>query len=333
MKIVQEVNRQAWADFVYRHPQGNIFQTPEMFEVYKNTENCEPMLLTAISKTNELLGILLSVTQRECRGVIGSLTTRSIIWGGPLIKEDDPKVFELILGEYDTIIKKKTIYSQFRNLWKMQKFEKIFTGANYNYEDHLNIIIDLNKPESVLWNELHSKRRNEIRRALREGTYIKELNDLSQIDRLYEILCEVYRSAKLPLVDKSMFISAFNILGQNGMIQYFGALNNNELIGVICILVYKQTLYDWYAGSLMKYLNKNPNDLLPWEVFKWGREKGYAIFDFGGAGKPDKQYGVRDYKKKFGGQLVNYGRFEKIHQPLKLKIAKAAFKLWQTIKR
>ena len=36
---------------------------------------------------------------------------------------------------------------------------------------------------------------------------------------------------------------------------------------------------------------------------------------FGGAGKPDKPYGVRDYKLKFGGQLVNWGRFEKVHKP------------------
>jgi len=27
-----------WSAFVYNHPNGNIFQTPEMYEVYKHTK-------------------------------------------------------------------------------------------------------------------------------------------------------------------------------------------------------------------------------------------------------------------------------------------------------
>ena len=88
-----------------------------------------------------------------------------------------------------------------------------------------------------------------------------------------------------------------------------------------------------YAGSLKEFYIKYPNDLLPWEVFKCGKKSGYSIFDFGGAGKPDKKYGVRDYKKKFGGRLVNYGRFEKVHSPIKFKMAKVGFSLWKKIRR
>jgi len=31
-----------------------------------------------------------------------------------------------------------------------------------------------------------------------------------------------------------------------------------------------------------------------------------------GAGKPDESYGVREFKAKFGGNLVEHGRFEMI---------------------
>ena len=58
---------------------------------------------------------------------------------------------------------------------------------------------------------------------------------------------------------------------------------------------------------------------------------GYDIFDFGGAGTPKKSYGVRDYKKKFGGKLVNYGRYEEIRRPLKFATANVGFKLWKII--
>ena len=58
---------------------------------------------------------------------------------------------------------------------------------------------------------------------------------------------------------------------------------------------------------------------------KWGCTSEYKYFDFGGAGKPDEKYGVRDYKLKFGGTLVKFGRLEKIHMPNKFKLAKSGF--------
>ena len=332
MKVVREIKKKKWSDFVYDHPNGNIFQTPEMYEVYRGTKNYEPIFLAVINKDNEILGILLSVIQREYEGPFGSLTARSIIWGGPLVKNEDEQVFTLILREYNKIARKMAIYSQFRNLWDIQKFSDSFNNLGYYFEDHLNIILDISKPESLLWKEVHPKRRNEIRRALKEGTSMKELKSSADIDRMYEILYEVYKNTKLPIADKSLFISAFRILSSRGMIKYFAAFNNRKIIGAICILAYREILYDWYAGSLKEFYHKYPNDLLPWEVFKWGKERGYTVFDFGGAGKPDKKYGVREYKKKFGGKMVKYGRFEKIHQPIKFKIAKAGFRLWQTIK-
>ena len=81
-----------------------------------------------------------------------------------------------------------------------------------------------------------------------------------------------------------------------------------------------------------EYYNKYPNDLIPWEVFLWGKEHGFELFDFGGAGKPNKPYSVRDYKLKFGGELVNYGRFEKVHKPLLMEMGKTGLKIWQKLK-
>ena len=57
-------------------------------------------------------------------------------------------------------------------------------------------------------------------------------------------------------------------------------------------------------------------------------EERFKSFDFGGAGKPDVPYGVRDHKLKFGGQMVEYGRFEKINNKLVYSIA-SKFIAWK----
>ncbi|RLI52815.1 MAG: GNAT family N-acetyltransferase, partial [Candidatus Thorarchaeota archaeon] len=70
-----------------------------------------------------------------------------------------------------------------------------------------------------------------------------------------------------------------------------------------------------------------PNELLMWHILRWGVENGYRVYDFGGAGKPDEEYGVRDFKAKFGGKLVCYGRNTCEHAPFLLKISQIGYQL------
>lgn len=332
-RLTSKIDRRQWWDFVFNHPQGNIFQTPEMFDVFMAVKNNHPILTAVTNADNEILGILVAVIQREYSGFLGKFTTRSIIRGGPLILNNSEDVLDIILKEYNKVISKMSIYTQARNLWEQDnQYRTCFERNDFMYEEHLNILIDIEQPEEKLWKDINAKRRNEIRRARREGTSCKELETVSEVVEAYDILEEVYGKAKLPLHDRSLFLTAFEILKPKGMIRFFGAINQNKIIGVMVALCYKNRIYDWYAGSHREYYNKYPNDLLPWEVFLWGKKNGYNIFDFGGAGKPTQPYGVRDYKKKFGGELVNFGRYEKIHKSTLMKLGKLGFKLWRKIR-
>jgi len=326
------IDKERWRALVFDHPNGNIFQTPEMYEVYKHTKNYEPVILSVIDANDEILGILLAVIQKEYSGFLGKFTARSIILGGPLIKDNDPNILNFILKEYNKIIKRKAIYSQLRNMWEWGELRQIFVNNGYNYEHHLNIIIDLKKDKEELWKDVSTKRRNEIRRAKKEGTMFFVGGAIDCLDKCYQILKIVYGRAKLPLPDVSFFYSLLKYSNDNLGLRLFCAKYEHKIIGCMLGLVYKDIIYDFYAGADPAYYDKYPNDLIPWEVFLWGKENGYKIFDFGGAGRPDKHYGVRDYKKKFGGTLVNYGRFEKIHRPILMEIGKMGFKAWQRLK-
>lgn len=326
------IDRNKWSDFVWTHPKGNIFQTPEIFDVYEKTSLHEPVLLSASDNEGNILGILLAVIIREYAGELGSLTARSVVIGGPLAQGDDGMILRSILQAYEKLARKKAVYSQYRNLWDTGDVSTIFREVGCSYEPHLNILVDLGKPEETLWREVHSKRRNEIRRASKEGTTVRELTTDAEVAKAYPILHEVYQEARLPLADISLFRQAFRVLGAKGMVRFFGAFNDGELIGVMCVLSYRDVLYDWYAGSFIRSRSKYPNDLLPWEVFKWGKLNGYKTFDFGGAGRLDEEYGVRDYKKKFGGDFVSYGRYMRIHRPFLYRVGRAGFALYKLTK-
>jgi serine/alanine adding enzyme len=94
-------------------------------------------------------------------------------------------------------------------------------------------------------------------------------------------------------------------------------------------LAYKDTLYGWYGGVDRRYSSYSPNELLTWYILQWGAENGYKVYDFGGAGKPNEPYGVRDFKAKFKGELVSYGRNIFCHAPRRLAVSKVGYELYR----
>ncbi|UCH92175.1 MAG: peptidoglycan bridge formation glycyltransferase FemA/FemB family protein [Candidatus Aminicenantes bacterium] len=330
-RLVSEIERRQWSDFVLHHPQGNIFQTPEMYEVYKNTKNYTPIFIGVVNPDNHLVGTLLANIIKEYSSIWGNLTSRSIIRGGPIVKDNNEDVFQLLLTGYNNFVKNKVIYTQVRNLSNCSNTRNLFEIEGYTYEEHLDILIDLTKSEDNLEMQMHKERRHNIRRAINKGTTIEELKKLDKIKYTYELIKETHKRVKHPLADESLFHAAYNVLHPKKMIRYFFAVNNNKIIGVRIVLCYKEVVYDWYAGSTYEDRNKYPNDLLPWKVVLWSKRNGYKVFDFGGAGKPGIPYGVRNYKLKFGGHLVNFGRYIKIHKPLFMKIGTFGFKLYRKV--
>lgn len=325
------LDKQQWSDFVFNHPFGNAFQTPEMYEVYKKTLLYKPIVVAALDN-QKILGILQAVIQREYQNPLGFISSRSIIWGGPLVIDNDLNIIEKLLKSYDSKVKGKVIYSQFRNFWKQEDEKILFKEIGYNYEEHLNILIDLKKTEEELWKEIDSRKRNYINRNRKEGLEFGMSDDDKILYECYDILKDVYSKAKLPLPNINFFILLKKISNNNFKMVSFFVKYNNEIISCLLSLCYNHRIYELYVGNKSKYLNKNGGDLLLWEIFMWGKQNGYSIFDFGGAGKPNVPYGVRDYKKKFGGEMVEFGRYEKIHHPALMKIAKSGFKIWQKVK-
>lgn len=67
-------------------------------------------------------------------------------------------------------------------------------------------------------------------------------------------------------------------------------------------------------------------------VIDFAIEHELKMVDFMGAGKPDSEYGVRDFKLQFGGDLVEHGRFKYICKPMLYKMGVLGLKILAKIK-
>ena len=331
IKGMSGLDKNKWSNFVYNHPYGNIFQTPEMYEVYQNTKNYEPVFLTVVNNRDEISGTLLAVIQKEYSGVLGNFTARSIIHGGPLIKDDDPDVLDFALKEYNKIIKKKAIYSQFRNFWDWGEKKTIFHKHGNEYLEHLNFIVDCQNTDHI--NKRFSKSKlRQIKKSKKEGAKIIEPQNIEQVSQFYDVLKHLYKKkVKKPLPDWSLFEKFYyrKDAGRYFLIEY----KSQVIGGIMCPIFNKKVVYEWFVCGLDgKYKGIYPSVLATWAAIDYANLNNIDVFDFMGAGKPDQDYGVRDFKSKFGGQLVNYGRYEKVHKPLLMQFGKFGLKMWQRMK-
>jgi len=325
---VEQSDFQRWSMFVKSHPNGNIFQTPEMFQIYLNTSKFRPFAILVVNQYENIVGCLLSVIQQQYKGILGVFSARSIINGGPLVEDNNLKIMEFALKEYNNIIKNKAIFSQFRNGYNLLDLNECFQINGYIFSSHLNYIIDLSKGQDLVWKDIHEGRKNKIKKALKSGLTVDVLDDnitINHIDEGYNIIKKVYDKADLPLADKELLVNAV----KSNQIVLFLVKYEGIIIGCRFAFKYDKNLYGWYAGSYTQYYSFFPNDLLIWETLKWGIENGFTSFDYGGAGSPNKHYGVRNFKSQTGGTLVNYGRYEKIHKPGLNFFARIGFKIWQ----
>lgn len=329
-----KINSKEWDDFVLNHPDGNIFQSPQMYKFHESVSNHIPFVF-AVQSGEKILGLLSGAIMSNGFGPEKYFSRRAIIWGGPLtIKNEDLRIKKIIveklLSAFDSFIQKRAVYSEFRNLFDLTEYKDIFLKMRFRYEEHLNFIIDLTLSEEQLWKNLNQKRRNSIRKAQKENITSLETTSESDLEESYKIIKDVYKRAALPYPNLIYFKKALKYL-TSGHFKVFSAYFEGKMIAIVYALCYKDIIYDWYAGSYSEYYGKYPNCLIPWDVFKWGKNNGYRKFDFGGAGKPDEPYGVRDFKKKYGGEMVNFGRYKKINSKFLYKIGEIGIKYFGRI--
>lgn len=323
------IDEETWASFVRSHPEGNIFHSPAMVGLYESAGIEKPVILFYIGLDGAIEGVISAFILGEGSPIISWLSSRAIVWGGPLVRDNRKDVYEALLTALLTKLRGKVTYIQVRNLTDTSAESYLFQKCGFLYDEHLNILFDLKKSESQLWNELHPTRRKQIKRAERRDvtTVFHEKAGETVIKACYDILVSVYQKAGLPLPEFSFFLKASSLHSEREGFRVVTAHSENRIIGFRFILLFRGVLYDWYAGSDERYHDKYPNDVLPWEIIKWGHEQGYSTFDFGGAGHPREKYGVRDYKMKFGGLVVNYGRYTFVHRPWVYYPAKMFMKL------
>ncbi|PLW98546.1 MAG: hypothetical protein C0591_04240 [Marinilabiliales bacterium] len=314
---ITEKDRAAWSEFVANHPDNTVFQSPEMFDFYQKVKYYTPHIFLAKDEMGALQAVLLAVIIREYSGWKGRLSSRAVIYGGPLIgKKDAHKVLKELLETATNKLKRKSVYLQFRNFieWP-RELTQVFESCGYRFTDRLNLIVSTKNKEKTEKSISKTKLR-QIKNGLLNGSIIRPPEDVGEVQVFYELLSDIYRNrVRKPLPDRSFFEQFYEMSrkGKLGIIRLI-LFNDNIIGGVLSPVTDHRNIYEWYVFGLDELYKRNyPSILATWAPIEYALENNLNHFDFMGLGTPLKPYGVRDFKLHFGKNTTNPGRFSKIN--------------------
>jgi lipid II:glycine glycyltransferase (peptidoglycan interpeptide bridge formation enzyme) len=329
MRIFHQLEHKTWRKFVDDHPQGNIFHTIEMFEVFERTKGHQPTLWAAVEGSDQVLALMVPVKILQNSRLPSSLS-RCIVHGGVLYDHspEGREGLSLLLDQYKKETRGSNLYTELRNHTDTKGIQPVLENKDFTYEEHLNYLINLKcKPDDVL-KAIGKRTRKHIRRGLRKQNFnIQVAKQPDQVSECYELIKKTYQNVSIPIAHKSLFEAVFEILHPKAMVQFLLAKVEGVSVAASVELLYKDVIYGWYSGMDRAYSSYTPNELIMWHILSWGAENNYQTYDFGGAGTPDEDYGVRVFKSKFGGSLVNFGRNKYVPFPWFYKFAEFGYRV------
>jgi hypothetical protein len=282
--------------------------------------------------------VLLGVTIRELKGIGGYFSSRTVVYGGPLIRPEEHNVelvLDLMLMQLIRETKNRSVFIQFRNFKDMKGRVDTFEKYRFIYRDRLNYLVDTSSP-SIVKERIGSEKMRQVRKGIKKGAKIVPPKSEEEVRELYLILEELYRyKVKKPLPEWSFFQQFYSMAkeGKLGIIQLV-KYDGKVIGGIVCPISEDKTIYEWYVCGLdQEYKDLYPSVMATWSAINHALKNGISTFDFMGVGIPGRSYGVRKFKSRFGGEMVNYGRFARVNNRLVYFISEMGYNLLALMKR
>lgn len=322
---IEEINLIQWDGLMNMSDHASFFQSRSCYEFYLSLSFLKPFVF-AISEKDKLQALVVGYVISDGNFIKRQFSKRAIIPGGMLIHPNasHTNITEL-LNFISFKLKRKSIYIEFRNYSNYGVFKDVFELEGYEYNSHLNFHVDT-RSEIVALNNLNKTKRRHIKTSQANGAITTIATSLDEVKDLYFILFKLYSGKiKRPLFPFEFFEKLYLF---NKGIFILVKLNQQIIGGSVCVKLVGKTLYEWFVcGDDGKYKGIYPSTLATWGAIQYANFAGLACFDMMGAGKPNEDYGVREFKSKFGGILVEDGRFLKINNMLVYKLGKKYLQL------
>lgn len=170
-------------------------------------------------------------------------------------------------------------------------------------------LLDLTKPEEEIFANLHKKTRYNTNLASRKGVQIYENSTAEGLENYIKILEKTTKRQGFYAHSPEYFRTMWNELGNTGMMRIFHAVYENTILTAWVMFIFNGVLYYPYGASVREHRDVMANNLMMWEMIRFGQSQGCHSFDMWGslgpnADKSNPWYGFHKFKQGYSGELT-----------------------------
>jgi FemAB-related protein (PEP-CTERM system-associated) len=285
VRQLQNGEEKSWDEYIYRSPHASHCQLSRWRRVIERSYGHRAFYLWAL-ENGELKGVLPLIRMRSLR------FQRSLV---SLPFHDDGG----ICADNERIGVK--LYQEALRLFDEQKADLL--DLRHRYPNDLGLpligskamlILELADAPDEMWKRFDAKLRNQIRKAQKSELAVS-WNGLDGLSDFYEVFAVNMRDLGSPVHSRKFFAAILEEFKDSA--QLVLVRKENQTIGGAVCFSFRDTLQVPWASSLREYFSLCPNNLLYWEMIRWGCENGYRRFDFG---RSSPGSGTYHFKKQWG---------------------------------
>ena len=162
--------------------------------------------------------------------------------------------------------------------------------------------LDLGVEEEELWQGIHRKWRQSIKKGERDGTTVV-VAGAERLGDFHRIHAETMARVGLPARSKASFAALYEAFARDGHAHLsFTESPEAGTTSTILLLGWGPQVVDLYGGTTDAGRRLRANYLIKWEAIKAAKAAGYRLYDLWGL--PSER--VNDFKSGWGGREVHY---------------------------
>ncbi|MDD3079185.1 MAG: GNAT family N-acetyltransferase [Paludibacter sp.] len=331
VRILQgnEIDRKDWEHLGKTSKFGSFFQSPTCYDFYQKLSFLIPFVYAAV-QNNTLQALVCGYIVADGGAAKRCFSRRAIIPGGILLSEDIAvETLQTLLEKLKSELRQKVIYVEFRNYHDYFQYKSSFIAAGFSYKQHYDIHNVVGNVENV-WQGLSSSKKRQIFQSRKNG-YTTVLAQSEEELKLFYALLSVLYTQK---IGKPLFPHEFfeKIIREPFAKLFLVKKESNVVGGILTVEFQKKAVYEWFIAGDDMIKGIFPSALATWAGIEYAAQHNFEYFDFMGAGSDVENQGVREFKLKFGGKLIETGRFVLVNKLLIFNIAKVYLKMLNIVK-
>ncbi len=286
----------------FSESQKDIYFSEEYVRLTAN--NIQVPLCGICEENNKIM--LLPFLRSEFNGYFDFETPYG--YGGPISNCDDKSWNEKALKSIIQYFSEQKYLAGFVRFHPLLKNADVCRNVFTVIDDRKTIAIDTSVSEEEIWqNQIHSKNRNMIRKAEKNGlSFIRdnEFKYIEEFKRLYNSTMQRLDADDFYFFDDGYYKRFIDIFKGKG---FLGCISkDSEIIGAALFMYENDYGHYHLAGSNREYSSLGTNNLLLWKVACEMHKEGVKEFHLGGGTDSDEENSLFKFKRAFSPNIKQF---------------------------